>query len=480
MSHEFSFKKEESELYVFPALHTIKLLIEGKVSVRMRVIRFTYHNTEVDLSVYLLLFLRSAGIYAYERFYEQREIRNGIRFPDGSIDNIEPFEKYDADIYIGSGMDGSLTEMEGRIPICYISCENKTNSTVAKELLDTLLEKHIIEPGEWKDLKGFLAIYDQYRMWKWLLKARYFFPFKDRRQTEKLVNQYSDCVMTLLGALQNKQIEWGNQRNEHLQYAAMNAVYELNWFCDRNDMPLVCLPETVIEHCESMQLGFSDYLGDSVRMLEAMVYNDLLDNSNKAYEFYVSSCRSDTTYNAYVFLRKGLYWQNFTKQYDQAIKYYLKSVKIFPEYYRAWFKLGLCYQKMKQYKEALYAYGNVKQILLRRLNEKQIRPLEIEHLLRSQMYTLAIWQEFYHNNINALEAGRMAERAAEAIDNSEFWSYMCDNEEDIIMCKEYVKRCLPIQSVYMKLRNLYQTMGDTEKEREYDRKLAIYEVEYSE
>ena len=135
---------------------------------------------------------------------------------------------------------------------------------------------------------------------------------------------------------------------------------------------------------------------------------------------------------------------------------------------------------MKQYKEELYAYGNVKQILLRRLNEKQIRPLEIEHLLRSQMYTLAIWQEFYHNNINALEAGRMAERAAEAIDNSEFWSYMCDNEEDIIMCKEYVKRCLPIQSVYMKLRNLYQTMGDTEKEREYDRKLAIYEVEYSE
>ena len=457
--------------------HTIEL-IEGKVNGRMKVIRFTYHNTEVDLSVYLLLFFRGSGIYVYERFYEQREIRNGIRFPDESIDNIEPFEKYDADIYIGRGMDVSLTEMEGKIPTCYISHANKTNLAVAAELLDALLEKHIIEPREWDDLNDFLVIYDKHGMWKWLLKARYFFPFKDRKKTQKLVKQYSNCVMALLGMLQKKQIEWGELRNEHLQYAAMNAVYELNWFCDRSDVPLVCLPETVIEHCESMQIGFSNYLGDSVRMLEAMVYNDLLDNSNTAYQFYVSSCRSDTTYNAYVFLRKGLYWQNFTEQYDQAIKYYLKSVKIFPEYYRAWFKVGLCYQKMNQYKEALYAYNNVKQILIRRLNEKQVRPLEIEHLLKSQTYTFAIWQDVYHNNINALEAGRTAERAAEAIDNSEFWSYMCDDEEDIIACKEYVKKCLPIRSVYMKLRDLYQVMGDIEKEREYDRKLAIYEAEY--
>lgn len=442
----------------------------------MKVIRFTYSNTEVDLSVYMLLFFRNAGIYVYERFFEQSEIRKEISFPTENVESVESFEKFDADIYLGSYMYEGLSEKRTQTPSIVVSY-NKEDSkkNIVESMLQSLLDRHVLGQIELDDLRDFLEIYDRLEMWKWQLRARYFFKFEDKKILKKLVTEYSDSVVEILSVLQSKEVSWGDFKNEHLQFAAMNAIYELNWFCNRSNLPQVCMPETVIEYCEKMQAGFSNYLGDSVKMLEAMVYDDLLNNSNKAYQFYVSSCTSETTYNAYVFLRKGLYWQSFTGQLDQAIKYYLKSVKIFPEYYRAWFKIGLCYQKMNKYREALCAYKNVKQILLRRMGEEQLRPMEIEHLIKSQIYSLNIWQDAYHNYVNAFEAGRTAEKAVEAIDSTKFWNYMCKNAAEIQYFKNYMKKCVPIRNVYIKLRDLCRINAYPEKEAEYERKLMNYE-----
>lgn len=442
----------------------------------MKVIRVTYSNTEVDLSVYILLFLRNTGIYVYERFFEQREIRKEITFPTEDIDFIEPFENFDADIYLGNDIDANMTTDRTQVPSVVVLLNNEnTKKDTVKSMLQGLFDRHVLGQSELDDLNDFLEIYDRLEMWKWQLRARYFFQFEDKKILKKLVDEYSNNVVELLNELRKREISWGDFRNEHLQFAAMNAIYELNWFCDRSNMPQVCMPKTVIDYCEAMQVGFSDYLGDSVKMLEAMVYDDLLNNSNKAYQFYVNSCTSETTYNAYVFLRKGLYWQGFTGQLDQAIKYYLKSVKIFPEYYRAWFKIGLCYQKLNKYKEALCAYKNVKQILLRRLGEGQLRPLEIEHLIKSQISSLNIWQDVYHNYVNAFEAGRTAEKAVEAIDTTKFWNYMCKDAEEVQYFKSYMKKCVPIRNVYIKLRDLCRISANPEKEAEYDAKLMDYD-----
>lgn len=442
----------------------------------MKVIRFTYSNTEVDFSVYMLLFFRNAGIYVYERFLEQIEIRKEIVFPSEDIGFIEPFDNFDVDIYLGNDIDVNLMENKTQVPIFVVSYNNKTTKKdVTQSMLKSLFDRHVLRQSELDDLNDFLEIYDQFEMWKWQLRARYFFQFEDKGIIKKLINEYNSTIIELLNDLRNKEVSWGDFRNEHLQFAAMNAIYELNCFCDKSNMPQVCMPETVAQYCEAMREGFSDYLGDSVKMLEAMVYDDLLNNSNKAYQFYVSSCTSETTYNAYVFLRKGLYWQGFTGQLDQAIKYYLKSVKIFPEYYRAWFKIGLCYQKMNKYKEALCAYKNVKQILLRRLGEGQLRPLEIEHLIKSQISSLNIWQDVYHNYVNAFEAGRTAEKAVEAIDTTKFWNYMCKDAEEVQYFKGYMKKCVPIRNVYIKLRDLCRISANPEKEAEYDVKLMDYD-----
>lgn len=52
----------------------------------MNTIRFTYHNTEVFKSTYILSFFRLAGIVVNERFFESKSIQEKLDFePDSDV-----------------------------------------------------------------------------------------------------------------------------------------------------------------------------------------------------------------------------------------------------------------------------------------------------------------------------------------------------------------------------------------------------------
>lgn len=440
----------------------------------MKIIRLTYHNTEVVRSTYLLLFFRMAGIYVYERFWEEASIRKSIEMPVETGEQLTPFENYDVDLFLGATGEqrnmSLLFKTADNVPTVFIEEQSYIDERqFAVQVLVVLREEQIIEQKEFDDLQALLNIYASQNAHQLVLKTKYFFSVAD--VAKQLADDYRKLWQALLGELKREKVKWGQNSFEHLQFAAISTAYDSNWFCRTRKIPLMFVSDTVIDVCRNMQSNFGNYLGDSVKMLEGMIYDDLLDNSNVAYEFYVNSCTSKKTYNSYVFFRKGLYWQHFTDQMDSAIKYFEKSVAIFPDYYRAWFKIGFCCQKAGRYKEALRAYCNVKNILCKRLQGQRIRPLEIEHLFKSQLQSLVIWEEIYNNIAKAIEAGGIAEIAWKEIDSTIFFNKMCTNGEEEQRYREYTRENLPVSSLYIKMIELYKIDGNYNKAKEYESKL---------
>lgn len=441
----------------------------------MKIIRLTYHNTEVVRSTYLLLFFRMAGIYVYERFWEEASMRKSIEMPvEVDEQQLTPFENFDVDLFFGvAGEQGNMSRLfktADNVPNVFIEEQfNIDERQFADRVLGKLRERQIIEQREFDDLQALLNIYASQNVHQLALKTKYFFPVTD--VARQLADDYRRLWEALLEGLKREGVEWGQNSFEHLQFAAISTAYDSNRFCRARKSPLIFVSDTMINVCDRIQLGFGDYLGDSIRMLKGMIYDDLLDNSNKAYEFFVNSCNSKTTYNSYVFFRKGLYWQYFADHMDNAVKYYNKSVGIFREYYRAWFKIGFCCHKAGRYKEALGAYNNVKNILYGRLRENWIRPLEIEHLFKAQLQSLVIWEEVYNNIANAIEAGRVAEMVWQSIDSTMFFQYMCIDEHEEQQYREYTRENISIDSVYAKMVELYKIEGNRDKVQEYENKI---------
>lgn len=441
----------------------------------MRIIRLTYHNTEVVQSTYLLLFFRMAGIYVYERFWEEASMRKSIEMPvEADEQQLTPFENYDVDLFLGvTGERENISRLfktADNVPNVFIEEQfNIDERQFADQVLVALRDEQIIEQREFDDLQALLNIYASQNAHQLALKTKYFFSVAN--VTKQLASDYRKLWEVLLEDLKRREVEWGQNRFEHLQFAAISTAYDSNRFCRIRKSPLIFVSDTMIDVCDRMQLGINNYLGDSIRMLKGMIYEDLLDNSNKAYEFFVNSCNSKTTYNSYVFFRKGLYWQYFADQMDNAVKYYNKSVGIFREYYRAWFKIGFCCHKAGRYKEALDAYNNVKNILYDRLRANWIRPLEIEHLFKAQLQSLVIWEEVYNNIANAIEAGRVAEMVWQSIDSTMFIRYMCIDEREEQQYREYTRENISIDSVYAKMLELYKIEGNRDKVQEYENKI---------
>jgi tetratricopeptide (TPR) repeat protein len=228
----------------------------------------------------------------------------------------------------------------------------------------------------------------------------------------------------------------------------------------------------------------NDMLVDSVMILVGRIYEDILMDPGKAYEYYFKSCKH---FNAYVYFRKGTYWKNYKKYYDRAIMDYKKSIAYFPEYYRAWFNLAQAYLADNNYDEALNAFSKVVIILYERFKSNVLRTLEIDYLFKAYSCMAYI----YHasgDDYEAIRSYMRAERVWEKIDKSEFWEnlnsdiYNGRNEEKKIECtnvhekmKKQTKEKLDITNIYLNICDLSHQIKDEDLFTEYQNKLKLEE-----
>ncbi len=452
----------------------------------MKVIRLTYQDTEIEPSVYLLLFFRLAGIYVYERFWGAKNIQTeGLKVSDeDEIHRSSAFCSYDCDIFILENED-NLREYEmrfarqaeravvlakGQMSPQAIDYSKVDGEALLRLIIGELSGLHIISPEEQNDLNNLAAIYAANDLMKLTLRAKYFFTANEEPQLSAFRQGYEGVITDLTNYMAVSQCKWGDSKLFYTQYAAINMIYELNCLCARYKRPQVYNRDSLLELCNILEDGMKGFLGDSIEMLKGQIYDDLFFEPNSAYECYVKCCDNDKTYNSYVYFRKGSYWQECNKSWERALKYYMQAVCFYPEYYRAWYKIGLCYMKLGRYKEAIISFENVRKCLLYRIEGKCVRPMEIEHIFKAQIQIANIWEEG-GNLRNAIESLKWSERIWDMIQQTSFYQLMCTSPKEQVFYKKKTQENLNIDRVYERLIVLNTMVGNRNEIMYYQNKL---------
>lgn len=454
----------------------------------MNTIRFTYHNTEVFKSTYILSFFRLAGIVVNERFFESKSIQEKLDFEPDSDVAKNLFTNYDANLFIVQNEEEENfynNGVNGQNNLVIRMHENETEYQLAERILVELKNNFIINSSEFTDLHTLLEIYDSEKVYQLIYKAKYLLLTED--DAKLLVDDYVKLSSKIIESLKTHNVkEWGSKDFKYSKFAAINTTYEITSFCFHKHIPFRIVFDNIIQFCDEMLLGILE-LRNNILMLKGNIYYDLFYSPNKAYEEYVN-CRklNNRYYNPNNFYRCANYYQNFAYQYENAIKFYNKGLTIFPDDYYGWFKIGFNYSKyneemlMKHDSEniritaqALMAYRNVEKILHAKLAENVISPFEIEVLFKSQYYSLCAFEE----NISLLKEESLnsilevAEKTIAAVETSTFFEYICKDEIEKKKLKKYIKDKLPAQGFYERLTFYYGTIYNEEKQEECKKKL---------
>lgn len=458
----------------------------------MKVIRLTYRDDKIEPSVDLLLFFRMAGIYVYERFWGVQSIKmDGLEMSnEEKVQRPSAFVAYDCNIFLFQ-TENDIREYEllpdkqandilikektivgyDGLAIEYKKEKYKeiSDNALLCDIVDDMLKKQIISVNERNDLAALAEVYKTNKLPQLTLKAKYFFVVNDNSTIKKVIQDYEKLIEDLIKIMQDNKCQWGAKEWFHTQFAVVNMIYELNCFCVRYRENLAYDRDSLLAICNTLEKAFHGILDDSIIMLKGQIYDDLFSNPNKAYEYYVECCHDKMTYNAYVYFRKGNYWQNFGNDWRKALKYYIQSVCVYPQYYRAWYKIGLCYQKLGEYRESVAAYENVQNCLWDRIMGQCVRPMEIDHLFKAYIQIAKIWEDI-ENIGKAIDALKWAEKMYDLIDRSEFFEFMCQSNDVAQYYREKTRENVDITYVYSKMITLNSYIGDNKEVLNYQEK----------
>ena len=444
-------------------------------------IRLIYNNESVEYTLELVTFFRLVGIYVCEQFWDFDESR--FSYPTdlrNEIDNLDIEVEYDCNVFISDNLKelslyseftNDKTIQKNVIITTFNEatdndnlyvCKNQTD--LVKTVLSALEKEEIISLDEKNELVTIMEVVKKEDFVRSYFLAKYFylFPESSRNIVDTLYGKLKSIVDTFTENLLKKEIDWGSRQLRYTQFACINLLYEIVLFRNKyNDFAEYDAID-MIEICEKLESSFNGFLGNSIKVLEGNIFNDLLSDPNHAYGCFVDACESTSDYNSYVYFKKGLYWQNHTGEGIKAIKYFTRAVEIFRYYYRVWYRLGICYQRSNNLDSALKCYENVKVCLENRLKKNVIRPLESDYLFRSYVQQGIIYLNYDKYN-EALNSFLKAEDVYNSIDGSFFYNIISDHDSirtDVL--KSITKNNLQISFVYNRIVFLYDLMGNSE------------------
>lgn len=376
----------------------------------MKSVRLTYEYSEVKLSVPILLFFRMIGVYVSESYLsntihlEQDIERIKRTCPKVKEEDLERFP-YNAEIGLIKNQKQydeyqkrfKLDLLEDKRKFILVGYGDKIEgvrhfkaddvSGIIDYILDTLRNNGIISNNEKTDCIEAKKVFLNNKYTALTLNTQFFFRIDTEEEFNRKLEKYSNIVTELQLAykmLKEKLLDSYNCY--YLKYAIVNVAYEVDSYCEVYNHSMAFSIQSLLDFSEELESQikkedinavFSIY---SLYTLNGQIYNDLLNDSETAFEYYLKCCQGMNKINAYVFMLKGLYCAVSLKDNKYAIRYYVKSILIYHEYYRAWFKLGNYFIKMGDKKNALIAFNAVIKILSVRLEAGVIRPLEAEHL----------------------------------------------------------------------------------------------------
>lgn len=454
----------------------------------MQVISLIYGYSEISPSVPVLLYFRMIGVYIIEKFLNQKVNLDKEFDLLAEKEDIKDAEDdfCDAEIYLlkSQAEYEEYSRLKSRYPeiVCCdekggvrtgdkdILYNEKNYEKLLQDILDSLYNRDILKPEEYSDCCKALHIYCNADVMQLTLSTKYFYLFDEEERYKEKIDQYKNVIWSLSQELENVNPgKLGDDFYVHLQYALIRYSYEADLYCRRNNKPfiynvpsLLSISNKLLDHSTSLEMG--------VKTLIGLVYSNLLSNENEAYNSYLQACYG-RGFNAYLYMLKGQYWQNFDVDYKKANRYFLFSVRNFPEYYRVWYKIGCCLIKMKKPEKALIAFDTVRKILLQRLDAGCIKVMEIEHFfLACHQYADIVFKE-YKDAKTAIQYYLYAEKAWDSVMDTRIFELISKEKSEIEQLRKIARKNLDIENVYNRLIMLYARAGQMKEAALYNDKL---------
>lgn len=359
----------------------------------MKLISFYYPSTEIKHSISIVLFFRLVGIYVAEiqtdigilseNYKETTSLSDAVVYLsiDEKVQNENNYEL--------SFCDKKFIELQK--DIIYQS----NNYRIIEFILKQLLEREIIDKKEYVDLMDALEVFDSESYVEATLLGKYYFEHSVNNNIGYIHEIYREMAGKLMKILKGHNVKlWGDDEYIHCRYAFVNIFFELNLFCKKNGIDYFMDLQSILNACKHIGEDAGQYLGNSFKLLQAQIYEQLLEKVSDAFQLYVLCCNN--TYDSYVFFCKGNIMYK-KRDLNRAIDYFKQSTQIYSQYYRAWFKLGVCYLEsdvQKNGEMAINAFDKVIRILSNKTKNNLLRAMEVEYLFNSYMHILDIKKEF--------------------------------------------------------------------------------------
>lgn len=375
-------------------LHKIYLLLkifcgilynnELKEDHPMKLIYLLYQSTEIYHSIRMILFFRLVGVFV-------SELQTDI-----SVQNYNKKTLSLADVIVNlSGDEANMSgfDLAGK-KVINVECksdEKQSDYDLIFPILKYSRSNNIIDEEEFTDLKAALYVFKECSKdyIEATLLGKYYFEQKSKECIERIYNKYIDVGAQFAKLLQKQKISlWGDNRYIHCRYAFINIFFEMDLFCKKNNIDYYMDIDSMIQACLHIEKESTSYLGNSFKMLRAQICDSLSENILEAFQLYVECC--DNSYDSYVYFCKAEMMYK-KKELDRAINYYRQSIVFYPQYYRAWFKLGMCYlEKNDERNEARDCFERVVKILKNKADNNLLRAIEYEYYYNSYLNIINI------------------------------------------------------------------------------------------
>lgn len=456
--------------------------------INMKVIKLAYDSAQIYPSLILISFFRLFGFYVYEVFTDIDRI--GIKKTIYDLTEGEPgsygWEPYVNEFDINIELLSNKNDLEfiqanelDYNTIFILPDDNKRennnnlnivyyNNNTSELLTDLVSAMNKIKRDEkiYNSLKKGIDIFLKYNLTGLSLSTTYFYPASNDEEFEKYKNIYRSSVKELSAILKDNNCGWEDTELLPIKHAILKLGYEANWYCLRSKRFETYDNGELLELCNSMIKRLTpddDYRG-SIGLLKTQIIDELLFDKNVSYDFYVMF---STSYNAFANFRLGEYWRETHP--DRAIVHYLGSVVSYPTYYRAWYRLAICYMEMGYDELALQAFSTVISILEPKFKTLSIRPMEIEYLLKALNFGAETKFKCFGNPHDAIIGNELAIDIWKSIDKTKSYDLIYD-QNDALYLRNKNKQNLSLKKVYKDLMEAYKCLRDDEMVRKYEKK----------
>lgn len=386
----------------------------------MKLVSLFYPSTEISHSLSIILFFRLVGVYVYEMYTDIDIIES----------NNEAILSSDAVVYLRCDKVDTISSDYLEKKFYIVDCQpgvKQSEYSFISPILQYFFENNIIDDDEYVDLDAALTVFDKcYKQYiEATLLGKYYFEQKSDNFFAHIYREYIELGRGFAEILKRKSIPlWGNHNYIHCRYAFINIFFEMDLFCKKNNKDYYMDIDSMINVCSHIEKEENNYIGNSFKMLRAQIYDNLSENISDAFQLYVDCCNN--CYDSYVYFCKAEMMYK-KKELDRAVHYYKQSTSIYPQYYRAWFKLGICYleiDKSNTYcKEAYDCFKKVNRILANKAKNNLLRAIEYEYLFNSYINIINI-DIICDDYMSALNSCEIALRIYRGIDDNRFYSLL--------------------------------------------------------